>query len=79
MREHAPAPIAPDALYPLIALKRLTGWGDSAIRAARRGGLRLRYCHGRVFALGADVIEYVIQHGTDTAPSARQRKGTPCD
>ena len=29
--------------------------------------------------LGADVIAYVCEHATDTAPSARQREGTPCN
>ena len=64
------APIEPTTLYPLAVLKAALGWGDTAIRAARRGGLRLKYAHGRVFAHGRDVIEYITTNGSDTPPSA---------
>ena len=53
------APIRTDELYSLQMLRGLTGWGDSAIRAARAGGLKPIYLHCRVFYRGADLVEYI--------------------
>lgn len=53
------APIRSGEIYSLQLLRALTGWGDSAIRAARRAGLRPIYLHGRVLFLGDDVVAYV--------------------
>ena len=53
------APIRSDELYSLQMLRGLTGWGDSAMRAARAGGLKPIYLHHRVFFRGSDVVEYI--------------------
>jgi len=53
------APIREDELYSLQTLRALTGWGDSAMRAARKSGLPPIHVHGRVFYRGADVVEYI--------------------
>ena len=55
------APIRTDELYSLQMLRGLTGWGDSAIRAARAGGLKPIYLHRRVFYRGCDVVEYIAK------------------
>jgi hypothetical protein len=55
------APIRSDELYSLQMLRGLTGWGDSAIRAARAGGLKPIYLHRRVFYRGCDVVEYIAK------------------
>jgi len=71
-------PIRSDEIYSLQLLRALTGWGDSAMRAARRAGLRPIYLHGRVLYRGSDVVEYVNraaqeQHGADQPPPRGDR------
>jgi hypothetical protein len=56
---HLLAPIRPDEIYSRQMLRALTGWGDSAMRAARAGGLKPIYLHCRVFYRGADLVEYI--------------------
>lgn len=58
-------PIAPDALYPLVALQERVGLGKTTMRTMRRQGLRVRYLCGRCFVRGADFIDFVEQHGRD--------------
>ena len=58
-------PIRSDELYPLHVVRSLTGWGDSALRVARRKGLRLLYLHKRVFCRGADLLRYIETNGTE--------------
>lgn len=53
------APIEPQNAYPLRDFQRRTGFGDSAMRAARKAGLRVIYLHKRPFVLGHDFIEYL--------------------
>ncbi len=55
------APIKADETYTLQMLRALTGWGDSAMRAARAGGLKPIHLHRRVFFLGSDVVEYIAK------------------
>ena len=66
-RQQQYGPIEPQVCYPLHEFKRRTGFGDSALRAARHGGLRLHYLHKRAFILGADFIRYLEQAGSDKA------------
>jgi hypothetical protein len=61
----ARAPIEPDVAYPLGNFQQRTGYGDSAMRAARRAGLRVIYLHKRCFVLGSDFIEYLKSNGAD--------------
>lgn len=57
--------IHPDWLYPLPVLRRLTGLGDSALRAARRSGLTVHYRAGRAWVLGRDLILWVTNPEID--------------
>ena len=59
MNTKTSGPLRSDETYPLAELKRRTGWGDSAIRAARRAGLKPVRLHGRVFYRGCDVVAYI--------------------
>lgn len=49
-----------DAMYTLTAFKRQLGLTESALRAARRGGLRVRYVHKRGWIYGRDWIDYIL-------------------
>jgi hypothetical protein len=40
-----------------------SGLGDSAMRAARKAGLRVIYLHKRPFVLGTDFIKYLTEAG----------------
>ncbi len=51
--------IEPRALYTLDAIKRRLGVKDANLRAARRAGLQVYYCHGRGYVLGHEWIRYV--------------------
>lgn len=75
--KNAPSPgvICPDKLYAMSAAKALTGWGDSAVRSARRAGLRILYLHSRTFVRGVDLIQYIEQNAALEAPSARRKTG----
>ena len=56
-------PIDPATCYPLADFQRRTGFGDAAMRAARKAGLRVIYVHKRPFILGADFILYLQEAG----------------
>ena len=62
---HRLGPIVPDRMYPLAALQFRCGLGKTAMRTARRRGLRVRYLCGRAFVKGADFISFVEEHGKD--------------
>jgi len=53
-------PIDPQCLYPMQLFHERVGLGKSAMRTARRRGLRVLRYGGRSFVLGADFIEHVI-------------------
>jgi len=55
------APILPTSVYPLAVFKMVSGWGDKAMREARRTGLRVVHAHGRGFVRGCDFIRYIDQ------------------
>jgi len=61
------APIEPGTCYPLNDFQRRSGLGDSAMRAARRAGLKVLYLHKRPFVFGDDFIAYLKEHGSTTA------------
>ncbi len=46
-------------VYPLEAFKRLTGFGNHAMRTARRNGLKVRYVGGRGFVDADDFHAYL--------------------
>ena len=65
MSVKASGPIRADEIYTLGGLRRASGWGDAAIRSARRAGLKAVYLHGRVFFRGSDVVAYIDQAAKD--------------
>lgn len=52
-------PINLESLYRLDDFQKLTGLGRSAMRTARRNGLKVRRTGGRAYVLGRDFIEYL--------------------
>lgn len=56
-------PIEPQKLYPLDAFMRAAGMGKSALRAARRNGLTVKYVGCRAYVKGSDFIDYVDVNG----------------
>jgi len=66
-------PIRADEIYSLQLLRAMTGWGDSAMRAARASGLKPVRLHGRVFYRGCDVMNYIhgAADGQAVVPSHR--------
>ena len=58
-------PIEPGKIYPLALFKQITGFGNHAMRTARKQGLRVRYLAGRAFVMGSDFLDYV--NGLDDA------------
>ena len=59
--------IEPNTCYPLADFQRRTGFGDSAMRAARRAGLKVLYLHKRPFVMGHDFISYLEKNGSETS------------
>jgi hypothetical protein len=55
--------IDPARLYRSDELSSRMGWRPSGWRAARRAGLKAVRYGKRWFVLGADVIEFVQEHG----------------
>lgn len=51
--------IRADTIYTLPEFRKETGMAETAVSAARRRGLRIRYAHTRGFILGSDFIEYL--------------------
>ena len=47
-------------IYPLAEFQDLTGLTDSAMRSARRRGLRVRRCGKRAFVWGQDFLDYLL-------------------
>jgi hypothetical protein len=61
------APIEPATCYPLANFQLRVGFGDSAMRAARKAGLKVLYLHKRPFVFGGDFIEYLKLNGSDNS------------
>jgi len=60
--------IAANESYSVDCFKLRVGFGDTAFRNARRGGLKVRYVHNRAFVLGSDWFEYLEEHSTTNPP-----------
>ena len=58
-RHYTPGEVNPSALYRADELKARMGWSDSALRSARRRGLKVRRDGKRAYILGEDVISYM--------------------
>jgi hypothetical protein len=54
-------PIQPQSLYPLQVFEEHAGLSSTAIRTARRGGLRVLRIGIRAYILGSDFIDYAIK------------------
>lgn len=52
-------PVEPDVLYPLEELKARTGMKATALRTARRSGLRVLYAGGRGYCMGRSFIDWL--------------------
>jgi hypothetical protein len=68
-------PIRADEIYSLQLLRAITGWGDSAMRAARASGLKPVRLHNRVFYRGCDVTNYIhdAADGQEAVPPSHRR------
>ena len=58
--------ISPANLYSLPEVRRRLQWGDAAMRAARRRGLKIKYVAGHGYVLGSEVIRHITETGKDT-------------
>lgn len=65
------APIRADETYPLELFERVSGLGRTAIRMARRKGLRVLYVQRRAFVRGSDWLAYCDQVGRPTRQGGR--------
>lgn len=59
----SPTEIVPGTMYSLPEIKARLGWGDHAMRTARRNGLKVQYVAGRGYVYGKDAIDYIRQRG----------------
>lgn len=73
-------PILIDGIYQLADFQELTARGDSAIRSARRNGLRVMRCGQRGYVHGRDFLDFLrtLDAGSDGAvtdpqPSAARK------
>jgi hypothetical protein len=62
-KQDPPGLIQRDTLYRLDECARRAGWGDHAIREARRRGLKIHRSGKRNYVLGDDVIALVTRGG----------------
>ena len=60
----SPGEIKGDSLYTLAEVKARLGLGLTAMRTARRNGLKVRRIGRRGFVLGEDLLAYVRDSGT---------------
>lgn len=60
------APIESGTVYPLPNFQVRTGLKATALRSARRNGLKVRYLGGRGFVRGEDFLDFLSSHGKDT-------------
>ncbi len=57
--------IMPGAFYPLQEFKRIMNFRETAMRTARRQGLRVRYIGGRGFVHADDFFAYLRKLDAD--------------
>ena len=61
-----PGVISVHELYTLEEAKRRLRWTESALRTARRRGLKLLYCGKRKYASGKEIIRFLEGLQEDT-------------
>lgn len=59
-------PIEPDVCYPLPELKARSGMKATALRTARRTGLKILYAGGRGYCMGRAFIAWLEANAKDT-------------
>ena len=64
-RSEAPGYVRADELYTLDELRARLKLGDSAMRQARRAGLRLLTVGRRRYVSGRQLIEWMESHGKE--------------
>jgi hypothetical protein len=53
-------------VYRVDEAKARLGWSDSALRAAKRRGLRLLVCGKRRFLTGNEIVRFLESQGSDS-------------
>ena len=53
----------PGELLTVAELRRRTGWGESAVREAKKDGLTVRRIGNTRFVMTDDLIDFVKEHG----------------
>ena len=56
-----PGTINVDTLYRLDEAAARLGWGDHALRAARRRGLKIHRSGNRNYVLGSDLLAFITK------------------
>ncbi|MBC7854689.1 MAG: hypothetical protein IAF94_14750 [Pirellulaceae bacterium] len=59
-------PIEPGIVYPLEEFQARSGLGRTAMRSARKSGLKVRYTGGRGFVKGEWFCEWLEANGKET-------------
>ena len=63
-------PIQRDTVYPLHSFLARVGWGEFAMRSARRSGLKVIRAGKGVFIRGEDFIEWLNKKSEPSAVSS---------
>ena len=64
----AVGPIESGVAYPISSFKRLAGWGDWAMREARKAGLKVRVVGNTRFVIGDDFLAFLRREDGDYEP-----------
>lgn len=67
--QSAPGAIEPGTLYRLEDFRARVGWGQFAMRTARRNGLRVIYTAGRAYVRGDDALAYFDRIAESESPA----------
>jgi hypothetical protein len=62
-RSASPGEIRPESVYSLPEAKARTGWSRQAYDEARKRGLKTRKSGKRIFLLGSELIEFLMNDG----------------
>jgi hypothetical protein len=60
-RLDSPGIIQPDSIYRIDEACTRLGWGDHALRAARRRGLKIHRSGKRNYVLGSDLLAFITK------------------
>jgi hypothetical protein len=60
-RPYRPGTIQPDTLYRFDEAAARLGWGEQALRAARRRGLKIHRSGKRNYVLGSDLLAFITK------------------